>query len=326
MIRQGQHKCARVCVVMPAYNAEATVAHSIAAVQQQPFDDWELVVVDDGSADRTHRIVSAAAALDPRIRIIAQANAGPSAARNRGVAANRADYIAFLDSDDGWTSEHLAVTVAMLDAQPRLGIAFAPSRIMSETMQDTGRRTRSWPEGARPADILAGNPTATCSSLVVRREVFDEVGGMRTDMVHAEDQEWLFRVAAAGWQIKSTRLATVLYRTSPRGLSSDVARMLAGWRMAIEHARQIAPLLVAAELPRATAMMQLYCARRVLRSGRPGLTVLEHIVAAFRASPRTMLLEVPRRSFASLLLALTSRVASAVASTLPSQRSTDSYG
>jgi teichuronic acid biosynthesis glycosyltransferase TuaG len=105
---------AAVSVVMPAYNAEATLESSIRSVQAQTREDWELIVVDDGSADRTVELAQAAAAADPRIRVIRQRNRGVAAARNVGIDAARGRYLAFLDADDTWLPGKLSRQLAFM--------------------------------------------------------------------------------------------------------------------------------------------------------------------------------------------------------------------
>lgn len=95
-------KSPRVSVIMPAYNVAQTIEQAIVSVQAQTVSDWELIVVDDGSADDTASIVVEIATQDPRIRLICQENGGVSAARNTGLAAARGEYISFLDGDDLW--------------------------------------------------------------------------------------------------------------------------------------------------------------------------------------------------------------------------------
>lgn len=293
----------RVTVVMPCYNADATIAASIASIQAQTLEQWELIVVDDGSRDGSRHTVSQLSAEDQRIRLFAQHNAGPAVARNRGVAMARGKIVAFLDSDDIWAPDHLERAIAMIDTDTKLGVAFAPCQHMTADGRPTGHFTRSWPKGVAMADILACNPTATCSSLVVRKDVFATAGDMRADMVHAEDQEWLFRVARAGWSIRSHERATVGYRASPHGLSSDVARMYQGWCTFIDHARGLEPTLVARELPTASASMHLYYARRMIRDGTFGLDVLGHIATAIVTAPAHALRQ-PKTTFGAAGLAI----------------------
>ena len=92
----------RLSVVTPAFNAEATIDTCVASVRAQTNPDLELIVVDDGSSDGTVDAVERQAARDPRVRLLRQENAGPSRARNAGIAAARAPLVGFLDSDDAW--------------------------------------------------------------------------------------------------------------------------------------------------------------------------------------------------------------------------------
>ncbi|MEM9030861.1 MAG: glycosyltransferase family A protein [Pseudomonadota bacterium] len=300
-----------ISVVVPCYNAAATIEDCMRSVQAQTRNDWELIVVDDGSHDNSRTVVLDLAQRDPRIRLHAQANAGPAAARNCGVGLARGGIVAFLDSDDRWDPDHLALATAMLDADPALGVAFASCRILNDHGLPTGQRTRAWTNGVAIADILAGNPTATCSSLVVRKAVFETVGGMRDDMVHAEDQEWLFRVIRHGWRLRSHNRTTVGYRTSAGGLSANVERMFSGWRTFVQHARTLEPEIVARELPRARAAMHLYFARRMIRDGRFGMRPIEHVAQAVWAAPR-VLLTSPTAVFTIACAAVTGTVAPTV--------------
>src|SRR5438034_11633591 len=89
-----------VSVVIPAFNASATIDETIRSVRSQSHRDLDIIVVDDGSIDDTVAIAQRHAAYDSRIRIITQCNAGVAAARNAGWRAARADFIALLDADD----------------------------------------------------------------------------------------------------------------------------------------------------------------------------------------------------------------------------------
>lgn len=277
-----------VSVIIPAYNAAETLAETLASVKMQTFSDWEIIVVDDGSRDRSIDIAREAASVEPRIRLIQQCNAGPSAARNNGVSQARGSVVAFLDADDTWLPQHLELAMKLLRCDEKLGVAFAPCRIVDEHGRDTGQRTRASTLDVTAGQILGCNPTATCSSLVVRKSVFADAGPMREDMVHAEDQEWLFRVIQSGWMCRSHDSCTVNYRSSPRGLSSDVPRMFAGWKTFVDVARQTAPDVVAKDLASATAAMHLYYARRLMRDGIYSVATLRHVGTACKAAPGTV--------------------------------------
>ena len=104
-----------VSVVMPTYNRGDSIQRSVDSIRAQWHEDWELLVVDDGSTDRT---VEAMDGVDPRVRVIRQANAGAYVARNTGLAQARGDLVAFLDSDDTWHEWHLALAAAFFAAHP----------------------------------------------------------------------------------------------------------------------------------------------------------------------------------------------------------------
>lgn len=104
-----------VSIILPTYNRVDVIGRAVASVILQTHDDWELIVVDDGSTDGT---VERLQGLDPRLRIVRQANQGVYAARNAGLAAAGGRYITFLDSDDEWLPHFLALTTAFLRAHP----------------------------------------------------------------------------------------------------------------------------------------------------------------------------------------------------------------
>lgn len=103
----------RVSVIVPLYNKGQTIQRSLESITAQTFPDFEGIIVDDGSTDSGPEIV--AAYPDPRFRLIRQTNAGPGAARNRGLTEAQAPLVAFLDADDVWHPEYLARSVQMFD-------------------------------------------------------------------------------------------------------------------------------------------------------------------------------------------------------------------
>lgn len=105
-----------ISIVLPAYNRADTIDRALDSVQAQTRDDWELVVVDDGSKDDTADRVAARG--DARIRLIRQPNGGVASARNTALAASRGRLITFLDSDDAWLPDFLALTAGFLEAEP----------------------------------------------------------------------------------------------------------------------------------------------------------------------------------------------------------------
>lgn len=104
-----------VSIVMPAYNALPFLREAVASVQAQTHQDWELLIVDDGSTDETVAVAQEMAAADPRIRVLQSAGqGGPARARNLAIDASIGRYIAFLDSDDAWLPHKLATQLAAM--------------------------------------------------------------------------------------------------------------------------------------------------------------------------------------------------------------------
>ena len=128
-----------VSVITAAYNAEAFIGETMAAVQSQTLPDWELLVADDASTDRTAALVEVAAAADPRIRLIRlKHNGGVASARNAALGAARGRFVAFLDSDDLWLPQKLECQVAFMEARD-VAVSYTAFRRIDETGRRLGR-------------------------------------------------------------------------------------------------------------------------------------------------------------------------------------------
>lgn len=208
-------------IVMPLYDKEQFVAASVASVLAQTFGDWRLCVVDDGSSDRGAEVV--ARIQDPRIRLIRQANRGVGPARNAGIDAGTAGWIAFLDADDVWLPDHLAELDLLRREFPDaalIGCRFREVRGgASSTEAGTPvrrRRVRYFAESAR------GEQLFFTSSAAVRRSALDKVGRFEP-LPGNEDVELWARLALHGPVAVSTR-CTVQYRVGTGGITDKEAR------------------------------------------------------------------------------------------------------
>jgi glycosyltransferase involved in cell wall biosynthesis len=113
-----------VSIVVPSYNRAYCVGRAIDSVRAQSHQNWELLLVDDGSSDNTAELMASQYGSDPRVRYIYQSNAGVSAARNAAINVARGDFIAFLDSDDAWKPWKLSVQLACFRAFPQVGMVW----------------------------------------------------------------------------------------------------------------------------------------------------------------------------------------------------------
>src|SRR3990172_7899939 len=113
-----------VSVMMPAYNAGRYIAQSIESVLAQEYSNWELIIVNDGSSDKTPQIAARYTG-DPRIKLVHQANGGEAAARNTALQHMRGDYVSFLDADDLYFPDALSNLSRFLDTHPEYGVVFS---------------------------------------------------------------------------------------------------------------------------------------------------------------------------------------------------------
>lgn len=175
-----------VSVVIPTWNRAALLPDAIESVRAQAYDDMEIIVVDDGSADDTAAVLSR---YGDRIRVLRQDNAGPAAARNRGIAVARGDLIAFVDSDDLWTPDALARRIDAFDRDPATQIALGQTRV-TLLRSDAGGAPLSEPVAEPAFATLFG--AALC-----RRQVFESVGLPDTALRTGEDVDWFVRTREA---------------------------------------------------------------------------------------------------------------------------------
>ena len=252
-------------VVVPCYNAGRTIAETLQCVVDQSFSDWEAIVLDDGSTDDSGMVAESFARREPRMRVMRRANSGVSATRNAGAAAAIGRYIAFLDADDRWHPAYLQRLAAHLQRRPDIGISFAVARIIDAEGRPTGSTSSRQPGPFTTFDFLSSNPTTTCSNLIVRRDVFEALGGFREDLCHAEDQLFLIRAHLASIVIEGCAETLVDYRVNASGLSSDLEAMRQGWEFMAAQALLEAPDVIGPLMPRARALNLCYLARRALR-------------------------------------------------------------
>jgi glycosyltransferase involved in cell wall biosynthesis len=209
----------RISVVIPTYNAAATLPETLESVFGQSFTDFEVIVVDDGSTDATPDIL---AAYEDRIRVLRKVNEGkPAAARNLGVRAARGEFVAFLDADDCWTKDKLERQVAMLDQQPDVGLVYTGDA----TIDGESRKVSvnpCYPEArGRIYELLTVHNVMVGSSVVARRRAIEEAGGFDEDLTSIENWDLWIRIAR-GWAIEYIDEPLTLYRVHSGNRSRNV--------------------------------------------------------------------------------------------------------
>lgn len=199
-----------VSIVIPTYNRRQRVEQAVASVLAQTLQDFELLVVDDGSQDGTAESLEG---LDERLRYHWQANRGPAAARNVGIRLARAPVVAFLDADNRWLPDHLEVVTAVL--------ARHPQAVLASTCPEFRVAGRDQPHDARLIDPLPAalgcNRFGYVSCIAVRRDVLLEVGGFDELLAVGEDDDLWLRLARKG-TFAEVRRRTIIRQHTRGGL------------------------------------------------------------------------------------------------------------
>ncbi|MEL7687550.1 glycosyltransferase family 2 protein [Citromicrobium bathyomarinum] len=294
----------KMSIVMPVYNVQDYVAEAIQSVLAQTFTDFELIIVDDGGQDGSMEIVHSF--YDERIRIVTQANRGLAGARNSGIAAARAPYIALLDSDDRWHPEKLRLHYVHLEADKSIGVSFSGSRMIDQVGNELAVAMRPKLTGIRPQDILRRNPVGNGSAAVLRRSAIDAAMFTHPEETwrkcwfdesfrQSEDIElWVRLSAAHGVRFEGIAGELTEYRIVGGALSANIVKQYLSWTEMLDKAMRYAPDLVAKHGVAARAYQLRYLARRAVQLGNAELAA-DLFAQAVRLEPR-MLVAEPRKS------------------------------
>lgn len=208
-----------VSVIIPTYNCERYIAETINSILNQTLSDIEVIVVDDGSTDRTREIV---ASFDTTVRLITQPNARVCAARNRGISEAVGQYICLMDHDDYWFPHKLEQQVALLQAQPEVGVVYSAFILWHADSNGHFPEPASFDIAAYPDGIdpeLSGwiyhqfllDCWMLTSTAMFRREVFEICGNFDVNLPYSEDWDLWLRISREFQFIKQNK-PTTLYR------------------------------------------------------------------------------------------------------------------
>ena len=227
-----------VAVIVPAFNAERTIDATLASVRAQTHSELEIIVVDDGSTDGTAATVMRHAADDPRIRLIAQANAGVAAARNRGIAEATAKLIAPIDADDLWHPEKIALQVEEMRRKPKLALVCTAYLIIDERSRVAFVVGGRLPHSTRFEDLCRRNFIGNGSSAMMKRSVILSCGGydpsLRDQGAEGCEDLKLYLQIAHRHEIAMIHQPLTSYRQLTGNMSSESNRMLRSFDLVAE--------------------------------------------------------------------------------------------
>lgn len=212
-----------VSIIMPAYNAQDYIKQSIQSVVKQTYNNWELLIINDGSTDNTVSIVESFK--DTRIVLFSQENSGVSRARNYGISKAKGDYIAFLDSDDLWKNNKLNVQVSYMKKHPDIVLSYTDYdsfKLQNEIIKN--KQLYPFQIENQHDRLLVFNYIATLT-VMLKKEIFQKVDGFDISLFGPEDWDLWIRIAKIG-KIAFINQKLALYREHESGISKNRKRQL----------------------------------------------------------------------------------------------------
>jgi glycosyltransferase involved in cell wall biosynthesis len=218
----------KVSVIMPAFNAMHTIKESINSVLAQNYTEWELIIVNDGSSDDTHKIITSFLTDKRIIYVNLPKNRGLSSARNEGIRTSSGDYICFLDSDDIWDSSKLKKQIEFHNSNPEIVISHTKFFLFT----NINSPIKPWnfltdilfkKQGDMLPQLYYKNIIGILT-VMIRRDVILEMGGFDTSMWTFEDQDLWLRLAKKDYQFGYVDKVLAYYRISPNGMVHKIGK------------------------------------------------------------------------------------------------------
>ncbi len=254
--QNSPNPCVNPCVsvIMPVYNAANFLSAALESALKQTFEDFEIIVVDDGSTDGTRELLQTFEQnFEPRVRVLRQANAGASSARNTAIRAARGEFIAFLDSDDLWEPQKLELQVAALRERPEAGVCFGESLYFDEEKSwDANFKDRA-PAFGMIFKLLLTEHIIAMSSVMVRKSCLDEVGLFDESLIGCEDYNLYLRLAQR-FPFRFLAQPLTHLRCHEASLSNDLVQMR---RDEIANVEKIAALFPDMAIPQRRLCAQI---------------------------------------------------------------------
>ncbi|HEY9905481.1 MAG TPA: glycosyltransferase [Candidatus Sericytochromatia bacterium] len=227
-----------ISVIIPVYNGEKTIRETIESALNQTFQDFELIVINDGSQDATLEIVEGFQ--DSRIHIFSYSNAGQAISRNRGFSQSVGEFIAFLDADDLWTPNKLEAQLQALQANPQSAVAYSWTDYIDEFGEFSRRGSHINVSGDVYKNLLMINFLENGSNPLIRRQALTEVGDFEKLLTPAEDWDMWLRLAAR-YHFVAVPSPQILYRVYAHSSSFNISKLEAGCLQVINRAFAQAP-------------------------------------------------------------------------------------
>ncbi len=218
----------KVDIIIPAYNATRFLPAALDSVVAQTFQDWCILLVDDGSQDNIAEVVAPyQQSLGPKLKFIRQPNAGLPAARNTAIRNGTAEFLALLDADDVWLPRRLEASLKAFEGHPEVGLAYGfveridPHGAVIDTFATRNRNSEGW----IAPHIYMRTVDLPCPTVTFRRSTVEAVGFFDETMRATEDRDLWFRIAQR-FEVRLVPEIIAQYRLSSNAMSTDADRML----------------------------------------------------------------------------------------------------
>lgn len=228
-----------ISIVIPLYNKEGQIADTLRSVFAQTYTDYEVVIINDGSTDSSVAAVERIS--DPRVRLIHQQNAGVSAARNRGIAEARGEYIALLDADDKWKPDYLATIARLIDKYPECDVFATNYEFHNNKGKVTPTTIKKLPFDTTDGILTNYFEVASCShpplwtsAVAARKSALESVGGFPIGIKSGEDLLTWARLACR-YKIAYCREALAVFQDSSDDRMSKPTLRLGGERFVADE-------------------------------------------------------------------------------------------
>ncbi|MGF1478665.1 MAG: glycosyltransferase family 2 protein [Cyanophyceae cyanobacterium] len=250
-----------ISVIIPAYNAEETILKTVASVEQQTFADFELIIIDDESSDRTLELLETIK--DNRVQIYSDKNGGTSVARNRGIARATGEYVTFLDADDLWTADKLERQLAAFKQHPEAGVTYSWTYFWFAEKERIYPSQTDEHEGNVYAELLISNFLHSGSNPLIRREAIESVGLFDPTIQLVEDWDYWLRLAAH-WPFVLVRKLQIYYRQHSGSKSNSLEKLEDNVFALLDKAFKEAPDELQSLKPHSLAVNYRYLAQKSL--------------------------------------------------------------
>ena len=214
---------ALISVIIPIYNAEKYIQQTIQSVLSQTYNNFELIIVDDGSTDATPALIQEISAHNSKIKLITQKNTGVSVARNTGFTASKGNYIAFLDADDIWLPNFLEITLSKFTADSTLGLVHCDNQVIDANSKLTTTINRGLDNYTIDSLLFAeaGTYIFSINAVLLKRNVIETVGGFDIELSNGADHEFFYRVANC-FKIGRVPKVGLLYRIHDNNMHFNI--------------------------------------------------------------------------------------------------------